>query len=123
LALFASFLMGSMLSIVQGPVFAIFQATIEPTMQGRVITLVGSLGGAMAPVGLILAGPIADIFGIQIWYIVSGGVIALMGIAGYFIPALLNIESNSGKTAEALEVSAESISAEIASSQNVTRSR
>lgn len=111
LALFASFLMGSMLSIVQGPVFAIFQATIEPAMQGRVITLVGSLGGAMAPVGLILAGPIADIFGIQIWYIVSGGVVALMGIAGYFVPALLNIESNSGKTAEALEVSAESISA------------
>jgi len=85
-------------------------------MQERVITLVGSLGGAMAPVGLILAGPIADTFGIQSWYVVSGGVLALLGIAGHFIPALLNIESNNGKAAEALELSAESISAEIASS-------
>jgi len=115
LALFAAFLGGSMVSITNGPVFAIFQATIEPAMQGRVFTLVGSLGGAMAPVGLILAGPIADIFGIQIWYIMSGGVTALMGIAGYFIPAVLNIENNNGKAAEALEVSTESISAEIAS--------
>ena len=116
LALFAAFLAGAMVSFVNGPVFAIFQATIEPAMQGRVFTLVGSLGGAMAPVGLIVAGPIADIFGIQIWYIVSGGVVALMGIAGYFIPAVLNIESNNGKAAEALEISAERISAEIASS-------
>jgi DHA3 family macrolide efflux protein-like MFS transporter len=116
LALFAVFLGGAMASFVNGPVFAIFQATIEPAMQGRVITLVSSLGGAMAPVGLILAGPIADIFGIQIWYIMSGGVVSLMGIAGYFIPAILNIESNNGKAAEALGVNAERISAEPASS-------
>ncbi len=116
LALFAVFLGGAMASFVNGPVFAIFQATIEPAMQGRVITLVSSLGGVMAPVGLILAGPIADIFGIQIWYIMSGGVVSLMGIAGYFIPAILNIESNNGKAAEALGVSAERISAEPASS-------
>ena len=111
LALFASFLMGSMVSIVQGPVFAIFQAAIEPAMQGRVITLVGSLGGAMAPVGLILAGPIADVFGIQTWYIVSGGVIALMGIAGTFIPAMLNIETNNGTRAERLGAGVEHVPA------------
>jgi DHA3 family macrolide efflux protein-like MFS transporter len=104
-----------MASFVNGPVHAIFQATIEPAMQGRVFTLIGSFGGGMAPVGLVFAGPIADTFGIQTWYIVGGGVCALMGIAGYFIPAVLNIESNNGKAAEALEVSAGSISAEIAS--------
>jgi DHA3 family macrolide efflux protein-like MFS transporter len=65
----------------------------------------------MAPVGLILAGPIADTFGIRNWYIVAGGVLTLLGIAGHFIPALMNIESNNGKAAEALEVSAESIRA------------
>jgi DHA3 family macrolide efflux protein-like MFS transporter len=111
LALFASFLMGSAVSIIQGPVFAIFQAAIEPAMQGRVITLVGSLGGAMAPLGLILAGPIADVFGIQTWYVVSGGVIAMMGIAGCFIPAILNIESNNGKYIEVLKASADNASA------------
>jgi len=58
---------------------SIFQATIELAMQERVITLVGSLGGVMAPVGLIFAGPIADTFGIQSWYVVSGGVLALLG--------------------------------------------
>jgi DHA3 family macrolide efflux protein-like MFS transporter len=115
-ALVAAFLVGAMSSFVNGPVFAILQATIEPGMQGRVFTLIGSLGGAMAPLGLILAGPIADIFGIQIWYTVSGGVLALMGIAGYFIPALLNIESNNGTATEALEVSTASVGVETASS-------
>jgi hypothetical protein len=51
--------MGFIVSIITGPVFAIFQATIEPAMQARVITLLGSLGGTMAPVGLLLAGPVA----------------------------------------------------------------
>jgi DHA3 family macrolide efflux protein-like MFS transporter len=115
LALFAVFLVGAMSSFVNGPVHAIFQGTIEPGVQGRVFTLIGSLGGAMAPVGLAFAGPIADAFGIQTWYIVGGGVCALMGIAGHFIPAVLNIESNNGKAPETLHASVESISAEIAS--------
>jgi len=116
LALFAAFLGGSMVSITNGPVFAIFQATIEPAMQGRVFTLIGSLSAGMAPVGLVFAGPIADTLGIQTWYIVGGGVCVLMGIAGCFIPAVLNIESNNGKAAEPLEVSTESACAEPASS-------
>jgi DHA3 family macrolide efflux protein-like MFS transporter len=109
LALFGAFLAGAMSSLASGPVFAIFQANIEPGMQGRVFTLIGSLGGAMAPVGLVLAGPVADTFGIQTWFIVGGTVVALMGIVGYLIPAVLNIESNNGKHVERLEVSADNV--------------
>ena len=69
----------------------------------------------MAPVGLVLAGPIADTFGIQTWYVAGGEVCVLMGIAGFFVPAVLNIESNNGKGSEALEIHAKSISAETAS--------
>ncbi len=36
-------------------------------MQGRVFTLVGSLASAMAPLGLIVAGPVADAIGCDRW--------------------------------------------------------
>jgi DHA3 family macrolide efflux protein-like MFS transporter len=116
LALFAAFLGGFMVPITNGPAMAIFQAAIEPSMQGRVFTLIGSLGGAMAPIGLALAGPFANAFGIRNWYIVAGGVFVLLGIAGRFIPAILNIERNNGSQSEPLEVSAERIGAGIAPS-------
>jgi DHA3 family macrolide efflux protein-like MFS transporter len=48
----------------------------------------------MTPLGLIIAGPLADTFGVQTWFIVGGLVTGFMGIAGFFIPAVLNIENN-----------------------------
>jgi MFS transporter, DHA3 family, macrolide efflux protein len=95
LAVFAFFLVGATNSLVNGPIFALFQTTIAPEMQGRVFTLIGSLAGAMSPIGLIIAGPVADWLGVQTWYLIGGGVTILMGIGGFFIPLLMNIEDNS----------------------------
>jgi len=41
-------------------------------MQGRIMGFMGSLSGAISPIGLLLAGPIADRFGLQIWYLAAG---------------------------------------------------
>ena len=92
LAFVAAFIIGSTNSLVNGPVQAVFQATIEPEMQGRVFTLLGSAAGAMSPIGLIIAGPVADLLGIRSWFIFGGSVTLLMGIAGFFMPVLLHIE-------------------------------
>jgi DHA3 family macrolide efflux protein-like MFS transporter len=68
------------------------QSAIAPEMQGRVFALVFSLSSAMAPLGLILAGPVSDAIGVRAWYWVGGAVCALMGVAAYFIPAVMTLE-------------------------------
>ncbi|MCP4543342.1 MAG: hypothetical protein GY832_40020 [Chloroflexi bacterium] len=46
----------------------------------------------MAPVGLMIAGPVADRLGIQAWFLLGGSLCVLMSIAGLFVPAVMNIE-------------------------------
>ncbi len=103
LAAIAFFLVGANNSLVNGPIFAVFQATIVPEMQGRVFTLIGSLSAGMAPIGLIIAGPVADWLGVQTWYLIGGAVTLFMGVGGFFVPMLLHIEDGARKTVVALE--------------------
>ncbi len=88
---------GIMSSMTNGPIMATVQSTVEPQMQGRVFTLIGSAAGLMMPVGLLLAGPIADAFGVQVWYVMGGTITILAGISGFFVPSLLNLEDTTWK--------------------------
>ncbi len=92
----AAFLVGAMQSLTNGPLHAIFQATIDPGVQGRVFTLIGSLASGMAPIGLVIAGPVADAMGVRTWYVVGGVVTIVVGFAGFFIPAVRQIEDGPG---------------------------
>ncbi|MBU1662461.1 MAG: MFS transporter [Chloroflexi bacterium] len=93
-AVMAAFIVGFMQPITNGPIFAIMQTVVDPDMQGRVLTLLNSVAGAMAPIGLLIAGPLSDRIGIQTWFLLGGLICVLMGIAGFFIPALMNIEAD-----------------------------
>jgi DHA3 family macrolide efflux protein-like MFS transporter len=88
------FLAGIMLPITNGPIDAVLQSAVDPAMQGRVFTLVESLAGAMAPLGLALSGPLSDLISIQIWYIVGSLVTVGFGIGGFFIPTLIGLEDH-----------------------------
>jgi DHA3 family macrolide efflux protein-like MFS transporter len=92
LALVALLVAGLMNPLINGPLFAILQATVEPAMQGRVFTLVQSLAAAMMPLSLAVAGPVSDAIGVQTWYIFGGATFALMGILTFFIPAVARLE-------------------------------
>jgi DHA3 family macrolide efflux protein-like MFS transporter len=92
LAIAAMFVVGFFLPITNGPLMAAIQAVVAPDMQGRVFTLIISFSGAMSPLGLIIAGPVADKLGVQTWFIIGGVVTFMMGVAGFFIPAALNLE-------------------------------
>jgi DHA3 family macrolide efflux protein-like MFS transporter len=92
LAIASIFVVGVTLPMVNGPIHAIMQSSVAPSMQGRVFTLVGSLAAGIAPLGLIIAGPVADTLGIQTWYVIGGSVCVLMGVIGFFVPAIINIE-------------------------------
>jgi DHA3 family macrolide efflux protein-like MFS transporter len=91
IAIVATFSVGLGIAMTDGPILAVLQDVIAPEMQGRVFTLFGSLVKAMTPIGLIIAGPVADIFGVQTWFILGGVVTGLLGLMGFFMPAVTNI--------------------------------
>ncbi|MEY2816858.1 MAG: hypothetical protein RL275_321 [Chloroflexota bacterium] len=86
--------MGFMMPMVNGPIHALFQSVVEPDMQGRVMSLISSVAQAMMPVGFLIAGPITDATSFQAWFWVAGILNLVIGISGFFIPAVINIESN-----------------------------
>jgi len=88
----AALFMGVMQPITNGPIGAIMQSTVSPDMQARVFSLLSSLASGMAPIGLIIAGPISDRVGIQAWFWLGGTICILMAVIGIFIPAVMNIE-------------------------------
>ncbi len=94
LALAALFLAGVMEPIVNGPLFAVIQSQVAPDMQGRVFTLMQSAAMAMSPLGMAIAGPVADWLGVRSWFVVGGAACALMGISALFVPAIMHLEDN-----------------------------
>jgi DHA3 family macrolide efflux protein-like MFS transporter len=92
LAVTGMFIVGFAGPIVNGPLLASLQAAVEPAMQGRVFSLVQSGAAAITPLGLLLSAPVAEMFGIQSWYVAGGIMTILMGILGFAMPAVMNFE-------------------------------
>lgn len=92
--LVSMFLIGFMMPMVNGPIHALFQSVVEPDMQGRVLSLVGSVAQAMMPLGYLIAGPVTDATSYQTWFWVAGILNLLIGLGGFLVPALMNIEDN-----------------------------
>jgi DHA3 family macrolide efflux protein-like MFS transporter len=91
-ALAAMLVVGLVVPLANGPIQAILQATIAADYQGRVFTLIGSLAGVTAPLGLLFAAPVAEMAGVRAWYVAGGLVCTAMGVAGFFLPSLMRIE-------------------------------
>jgi len=96
LAILGGLVMGLMIPIVNGPIFAIVQTKVEPDIQARVISLLGSISAGAAPVGLMIAGPLSDVVGVQIWFVVCGVLCLLLAAGSLSIPAVMNIEAARG---------------------------
>ncbi|MHA2423929.1 MAG: MFS transporter [Candidatus Thorarchaeota archaeon] len=86
--------------IVNGILIAIMQATIPPEKQGRVFALIVSGATAMMPVGLAIAGPLADLYGVPFWFLISGVGTIIVSIAASFSSSLRNIEESVVSTDE-----------------------
>jgi DHA3 family macrolide efflux protein-like MFS transporter len=93
LAAGAIFFAGFMTPITNGSFGATLQASIAPELQGRVFALILSLATALGPVGLLLAGPMADLIGARAWFWLAGAVCAGMGLAGFVIPPVMDFEA------------------------------
>lgn len=94
LLLAAQFVIGFTQVFANGPLLAIMQSTVTPDMQGRVFSLLGAGAAAMMPLSLLIAGPVSDALGIRFWYILGGTVCILMTVAAFFIPAIMDVETN-----------------------------
>ncbi|WP_017813275.1 MULTISPECIES: MFS transporter [Paenibacillus] len=75
-----SFLMGAAAPLFNGPYMAMIQKAYEPEMLGRVLSLITSIGLLSSPIGLALAGPVVDRYGVQVWFFWSGIIVALVGL-------------------------------------------
>ena len=104
-AVVVALVIGGMIPLVDGPIMAILQANVAPEIQARVLTLLNSVLSISSPLGLALAGPVADWLGLQAWYLAAGALLGLTAMAFYLTPAIRNIEENrravdTGVTAE-----------------------
>lgn len=84
---------GLLIPIVNGSIGATLQSSISPDMQGRVFAFIQSIAMLVSPLALIVAGPFADRFGIQPWFIIAGISCAIMGVLGFFFPDIMEIET------------------------------
>jgi MFS transporter, DHA3 family, macrolide efflux protein len=74
-----SFFMGSAAPFFNGPYMAMIQRAYEPEILGRVISLITSVMLLSSPIGLALAGPIVEKYGVQFWFFWSGIITILTG--------------------------------------------
>ena len=88
----AMFCAGVLAPMAVGSFQAIQQAIVPPGIQGRVFTLARSGMDVMSPLGMLVAGPVADAMGVQGWYTLTGGVIVVLAVGAFFMPSLIKLE-------------------------------
>lgn len=59
---------------------AYLQENVPQEKLGRVFSLFGSVMSASMPVGLLIAGPVSEKYGIAFWFAISGGLVLLFSI-------------------------------------------
>jgi len=87
------FLSGGTMALGNGNLRAVFRGVVHPSMQGRVGALMGSLSIAMNPIGLMIAGPVADAIGVRSWFLICGSILVVGGLVGFGMRSLRNIEA------------------------------
>lgn len=97
------FLAGVMNPVTNGPLFSIIQSSVDPAMQGRVFALVQSMAAAATPLGMLIAGPVADALGVRLWYVVGGMGCTVMGVGSFFVPIIVHLEEDRDATASDAE--------------------
>ena len=76
------------------PIMAVIQKNIDPKKLGRVMAVFGSLSGIAAPIGLVIAGPVAEHVGVPPIFIASGIGMILTVLAGFFFPSIFSLDKN-----------------------------
>jgi len=92
IGLVANTITGLLQPIINGSYGATLQAAIAPEMQGRVFAFIFSAAMLVSPIALIVAGPFADNFGMQLWFLIAGVTCILIGLAGFASSDVMTME-------------------------------
>ncbi|MCH9729035.1 MAG: MFS transporter [Actinomycetia bacterium] len=81
---------------VYGPIAPIYNYVMQTRapqhLRGRVVGVMGSLAYAAGPLGLILAGPLADAAGLHTTFLALSLPMLMLGIVAVFLPALRDLD-------------------------------
>ena len=86
------FVSGFTYSTGNAPMMALIQRIVPNEMQGRIFALMNTTVGLAAPIGLLVAGPLGENFGVAGLFILGGVLSAVVCLSGFLSPALIRIE-------------------------------
>lgn len=71
------------------PYMALLQTTIPNHIQGRVLSLLNTMMGLAAPIGVAIAAPVGELIGVRWLFVAQGALGALISLLGFLSPPLL----------------------------------
>lgn len=75
------------------PMMALLQTIVPNHLQGRVLSLLNTLAGLAAPIGLALATPLGEAIGIRWFFVLTGALGGVIGLLGFLSPHMLEVEN------------------------------
>jgi len=83
--------MGASMNIYNVPYIAYIQENFPKEVHGRTFSLVGSLMSLAMPIGLLIAGPVAEHYGLTLWFVIAGiAIVIIMSTTGAIIKLRMN---------------------------------
>ena len=86
----------AIVGFVYGPIAPIYNYVMQTRapqhLRGRVVGVMGSLAYAAGPLGLVLAGPLADAAGMHATFLALALPMLLLGVVAVFLPALRDLD-------------------------------
>ena len=86
----------TVVGLVYGPIAPIYNYVMQTRapqhLRGRVVGVMGSLAYAAGPLGLILAGPLADSAGLQSTFLALSLPMLFIGVIALFLPSLHRLD-------------------------------
>lgn len=92
LGIFWWFLSGVSFSTGNGPMTALLQAIIPNNFQGRALALLNMVFGLAGPIGLAIAGPLGENFGVRAVFILGGTLSTVICLLGLLSKSLWDVE-------------------------------
>jgi H+ antiporter protein len=86
----------AIVGLVYGPIAPIYNYVMQTRapqhLRGRVVGVMGSLAYAAGPLGLIIAGPLADAAGLHATFLALSLPMLVLGLVAIFLPALRELD-------------------------------
>ncbi|MGV0795193.1 MFS transporter [Mycolicibacterium sp. XJ1819] len=88
--------LSAVIGLMYGPIQPIYNYVMQTRapqhLRGRVVGVMGSLAYAAGPLGLVVAGPLADSAGLHVTFLALSLPMLLLGAAAVFLPALRELD-------------------------------